>query len=113
MARQVDAKYGAAEGTIGGLDVARVRIDDLLHDRETQSYAAFTLEEERVEDARPLAGIDAGPVVCDFDDQAGAVIARADFDASAIVQDLEAIQKQVEDDLGHLLLVAFDAGIRR
>ena len=54
------------------LDVAAVRADDLVTDREAEAGAVGAGREERLEDARQVVGVDAAPVVLDLDRDAAA-----------------------------------------
>src|SRR6185437_13426480 len=65
--RQVDLELGTLARFAGDADSATVLFDDLLHDCEAQSGAAFLRREERFED--PIAGgfVHSFAVVCDRD----------------------------------------------
>ena len=86
LARNANLEKRAGVLAFGGLDRTAMSLDDLLHDRESKSYAAFPFEEERIEYVRALVRRDAGAVVGDVNRQCIAAIVCPELDASTRVE---------------------------
>src|SRR3954453_11118702 len=106
MAREPDHEACAliAARTVGG-HPASVQVDQVTHDRETQTEAALRARgaavslPEAIEHVREKRGIDPDAGIGDGDLYAFVLLIHGDVDSSAARGELHGVRREIPDDL--------------